>query len=80
MASQTVRISKADHNTLIELSRATGKSMASTLSEAIRAQKRKFVIEATNAAYAELRKDPKAWKEEIEERVLWESTLSDGLE
>jgi len=31
----------------------------------------------TNAA---LRKNSKAWKEEIKERELWEQTLSDGLE
>jgi hypothetical protein len=80
MPSQTVRISKTDHTALAELSRATGKSMSSALSDAIQAQRRKHLIEASNAAYAKLRKDPKAWKEELEERALWDTTLADGLE
>ena len=80
MPSQMVRVSKADHAVLAELSKSTGKSMSATLSEAIRAQKRRHLLEASNAAYAELRKDPKAWKEELEERALWETTLGDGLD
>jgi len=78
--SQTVRISKNDHVVLAELSRISGKTMASTLSDAIRSHRRTLLLEATNAAYAELRKDPKAWKEELEERALWDTTLADGLE
>lgn len=80
MPSQTVRISKTDHAALAELSRATGKSMSATLSEAIRAQKRRHLLEASNVAYAELRKNPKAWKAELEERALWDNTLGDGLD
>lgn len=34
----------------------------------------------TNRAYAALRADPEAWKEERRERALWEGTLADGLE
>ena len=32
------------------------------------------------AAYARLKKDKKAWREELKERSAWEATLSDGLE
>jgi hypothetical protein len=42
-------------------------------------QKRLF-WEATNAAYAALRRDQDAWKDEEAERSVWEVTLSDGLE
>ncbi len=34
----------------------------------------------TNRAYAVLKADPKAWKEEHEERGHWDATLADGLE
>ncbi len=34
----------------------------------------------TNRAYAALKADPKAWKQERGERALWDSTLADGLE
>ena len=79
MSSLTVRIARADHAALVELSRATGKSMSATLSDAIQQQKRKHILESMNAEYAELRKDPKAWKELLAERALWDTTLSDGL-
>lgn len=34
----------------------------------------------TNRAYAALKADPAAWKEERRERARWEGTLADGLE
>lgn len=34
----------------------------------------------TNRAYATLKADPAAWKQERRERALWEGTLADGLE
>lgn len=37
-------------------------------------------LEAANKAYNNLRNNPKAWQEELEERELWEQTLADGLE
>ena len=37
-------------------------------------------LRMANGAYAVSQKDTKVWEEEVEERVLWEVTLSDGLE
>ena len=79
MASQMVRINEADHATLMDLAKSSGQSMASTLSDAIRTLERERLLQATNAAYEELRKDPHAWDEELEERKLWDATLKDGL-
>ena len=42
-------------------------------------QRDKFLDEV-NAAFANLRSDPKAWKEEQAERALWDKTLKDGIE
>jgi hypothetical protein len=36
-------------------------------------------LDQVNDAYAALRRDPKAWKAEQEERTLWDETLADGL-
>ncbi len=79
MASQTVRISASDYATLVALATASGKSMASTLSQAIRGLRRQRLLDATNKAYTKLRQNPKAWKDIKKERSLWDSTLSDGL-
>jgi len=43
-------------------------------------QRRKEFLQAAEECYARLRKDPKAWQEELEERAVWETTLLDGLE
>ena len=39
-----------------------------------------WLIEETNRAYAALRADPEAWREELAERALWDATLLDGLD
>jgi predicted HTH domain antitoxin len=41
---------------------------------------RQSLLEQANEAYAKLRNNPPAWKEELNERSIWETTLSDGLE
>ncbi|HET8579650.1 MAG TPA: hypothetical protein VFL31_01510 [Nitrospiraceae bacterium] len=43
-------------------------------------ESRQRLLAETNQAYAALRADSKAWKEEHQERTLWDGTLADGLE
>jgi predicted transcriptional regulator len=80
MSSLTVRINEKSHKALRELAAETGQSMQSVLAKAIEEYRRKRFWEEVNAGYAALRSDPKAWKEELEERALFEGTLMDGLE
>lgn len=80
MSSAIVRISKSSHQILQELSSRQGESMQAILNKAIEEYRRKQFFEEANAAYAALRKDPKAWKQEQEERALWDATLQDGLD
>lgn len=54
--------------------------MLAVLDQALSEFQRKCFWEQTNAAYAALRKNPKAWKEELAERAAWNATLLDGLE
>ena len=79
MPSLNVRVSEKSHEALKELSEAMGQSMQATLDEAIENLRRQRLLEETNAAFSALRADPKAWKEELEERATWESTLLDGV-
>lgn len=80
MSSLTVRISRRAHKTLRELAKRTNQPMLSVLDQALSEFQRKCFWERTNAAYAALRKNPKAWKEELAERAAWNATLLDGLE
>ncbi len=80
MGSAAVRISERAQAILRELASQDGKTMQAVLDDAIEAYRRKRFLEEANAAYAALRADPQAWREEQEEREAWEQTLADGLE
>jgi hypothetical protein len=58
----------------------TGRSKEDVLAAAVEAYSRQLILDRTNAAYAALRADPAGWGAELEERALWESQLSGGLE
>ncbi len=53
--------------------------MQTVLDHAVSAYRRTIFLEKLNEDYAALRADPQAWSEEMEERNLWEHSLSDGL-
>ena len=80
MPGSTIRISKSAQGLLHEIARKEGTSMLAVLEKALREYHQKQFFDAVNQAYAALRKDPKKWHEEIEERKAWDTTLGDGLE
>jgi hypothetical protein len=75
-----VRVSEAAHKSLKEIATTCGIPMQTALDEAIEAHRRRVFLEGLNDDFAALRANPDAWREEQEERALWEQTLSDGLE
>ncbi len=75
-----LRISESAHRNLREISRVQHRPMQAVLDSAVEAYRRKVFLEGLNADFAALRADPDAWREEEQERALWETTLSDGLE
>lgn len=78
--STTIRISRKTHENLKELSRQQTQSMQSVLDAALEKYRQNIMLSQLNEDYAALRKDKKAWADELKERSLWEKTLSDGLE
>jgi len=80
MVSTNVRISPASYKVLKTLSKDKGISMQDVIDQALEDLRRRQFLEATNAAFSALKDDSKAWQEEMEERRLWEMTLSDGVE
>lgn len=79
MATQT-RISETAHETLVRLSTQTGKTHQEVMEIALSTYERELFLDSVNAAYADLRSNPDAWKEEEAERTEWEGVLSDGVE
>lgn len=75
-----LRIGEDTHNTLRELARREGASMQAVLDKALAEYQKKRFFESLNAAFGALKKDPKAWTEEQQEREAWRETLSDDAE
>jgi mRNA interferase MazF len=75
-----VRIQPETYSKLRELADGAGATMPEVLAEAIDELYRKRFLDECNRAYGRLKSDPKAWKQELEERKAWDKTLSDGLE
>jgi len=75
-----VRIQPDSYAKLRQLASSAGATMPEVLAEAIDELYRKRFLDECNRAYARLRADPKAWKQELDERRAWDVTLSDGLE
>ncbi len=80
MPSATVRVSSTTQRMLRELAANTGESMQSLLDKAIEAYRREHFLQQANEAFAALRRDPKKWKAELEERNAWDATLADDSE
>ncbi len=78
--SETVRIKPESHAKLKELAESAGAPMSEMLERAIEAYRRQQFLESSNQAFAALRGDAKAWKEEMAEREVWDASLVDGLE
>jgi predicted transcriptional regulator len=79
MQSTTVRINLATHKVLTHLAAETHFSLQTVLKNAVEAYRREVFLHRTNQAYAELKKDPKAWAECQAERAVWNGTTKDGL-
>lgn len=76
----TIRISEESRNILRELSTLEGETMQKVLDRAVESYRRKVFLDGLNADFQALRDDPAAWREEEEERALFDRALLDGLE
>ncbi len=74
----TVTIGDTFYQILAELSASSGKSIQAVLEQAIEQYRRQQFLEAANQAYIALRNNSEAWREELEERSVWDITLVDS--
>jgi negative regulator of replication initiation len=80
MPSQNVRISESAYQILRQLAELEQTTMQAALDRVLEEHRRKVFLKQANAAFAALKADAKAWKEEQVERELWDKTLVDGAE
>ena len=78
MSSIQVRIDETTHKTIKSLANSLGESMQSVVERAIERFRREIFLESLSGDFANLRSNADSWKSEIDERTIWESTLSDG--
>ena len=78
--SAMIRVKDETRAILRALSREMNEPMQEVLARAVEAYRRQRILDLSNAAYAALRADPRAWQDLLDERAAWDVTLADGLE
>jgi len=74
-----IRLSTRAHALLRQIADEEQESMQAVLDKVIERYRRERFLYAANADFAAWKNDPKAWREELREREIWEHTLADGL-
>jgi hypothetical protein len=72
------RILDSDHTLLQELAASTGKQHQEIIHEALEAYHRDRMLDEINAAFAAVKRDGTAWREEQAERLAWDGAAADG--
>lgn len=78
--STTAKISSQSARILDRLHRRFHKPKTVLIDQALKKYEEQIMLEDINEAYARLKGDKKAWKEELKERSELEGTIGDGLE
>ena len=75
--STTIRINRTTHDVLRGIAAEQDVSMQTVIESAIEKYRQYIMLSQLNEDFAALRRDTKAWSEELEERRLWDNTLGD---
>jgi hypothetical protein len=75
----SVQISEKSLEVVRNISERNGLEISDVLDKAVEAYRREVFLDDTNRAFETMRDDSGSWQEELEERALWEDTLSDGV-
>lgn len=78
MSSVQVRISEGTHDAIKGIASEMGESMQNVVEHAVDRYKRELFLENLNRDFDVLRNNEPEWESELEERELWNATLSDG--
>jgi hypothetical protein len=80
MLESSIAISPIAHANLIQLAETVGEPVQAVLDKAIEEYRRQIFLRQLSQDFAELRKDPVLWQEELAERQAWDVTLMDGVD
>jgi hypothetical protein len=74
----TIRVTVSDRDIAQELATRAGRSQMDIVHDALELYRRQQLLAEMNQGFAELRRDPDAWSEEMAERDVWDITLGDA--
>jgi len=77
MPSTTIRVDRETHARLVELSRASGRSIMETVSDATDALRRQRFATTVAREIEDLRRDPEAWTDYLADAEA--SSVVDGI-
>lgn len=80
MATTTIRVPTEVHSELQRISKEKGISIQEATTQAVETYRRQQLLDAANAAYEILRRDPEASKAYDNDPLDWDNTLSDDIE
>jgi hypothetical protein len=80
MLTTTIRIDKAVHNKLKDISHRMNKSMNSVIDEMVTEYRKKIFWDNVNNAFEVLQSNKMLWQEELNERKIWENSFLDSDE
>ena len=75
----SIQISEKSLEIVRNISERNGLQMSDVLDKAVETYRREVFLDDTNRAFETLKEGSDSWQEELEERALWEDTLSDGV-
>ena len=75
-----VQISEKALEVVRQISEQKGLEISDVLDNAVEVYRREVFLEQTSRSFEALKEDPEAWREELEERALWETALADGVD
>jgi predicted transcriptional regulator len=78
--TSTVRVTPETRAVLLELAKESKQPMQHIVARAVEQLRRQMVLERATRAYASLRARPDMWKEERDERLMWDGAIADDLE
>lgn len=76
---RSTRILPADLALLQELSAQTGKQHQQIIHEALEAFYGELLLDDINAAFAQLKRDERVWREEQAERTAWDGSAANRV-
>ena len=74
------KISTKSKKIIQEIVHETGESQVAVIEHAVLVYHREWRMQKINEAYAQLKEDKEAWKNELKDRSILEQTSGDGLE